>query len=376
MKIFAFVFALPVVGFAFNASAHDPQARLKQIISKYAIEHNLSGSLTVVVGDQWYSGHSGLADQDSGRFNQSDTLFSIASNSKQFVATAILKLAEEGRLRTDDLVSKYFPELDASQFEYNEKPVRIEHLMQNTSGLQSPENGQVFKRKFMREVISMSEIIDGIRGLPLNFEPGSKFDYMDINFILAGEIIARVSGQSYSDYLRNQLFTGIDTANIQVDNKDNSDRVARSYEWHAGVRQDYMRYYEVQDGQTNEAFADGNIFATSIELARWTKILMQGLVLGEVSLRQLFTPSAASLRQNSPYAYAWSVRSCEKGHPIYFHDGGFAGYASRMMIFPHEKTSVIWLSNQPEINEDFLAEVLDIFALAVKWDGCESSLER
>lgn len=380
MKKFDLVYVLPLVFAAVvaqaQAQAPDRQGRLSQVILKYATEQNLSGSLTVVVDDRWYSGHSGMANQDSGRPNQDDTLFSIASNSKQFVAAAILKLEEEGRLKTSDPISRYFPELEASQFKHNGQPVLIEHLMQNTSGLESPENDAVFKRKFMREVISLDEILNAIRGQPLKFEPGSDYEYMDINFILGGAIIARVSGMSYSDYLRHQLLRGIDTKNIQVDNKTNIDRIARSYEWKDGVRVDYMRHYDLLDGQTNDPFADGNIFATSNELARWTQTLMRGNVLGENQLRKLFTPSAASVKHKIPYGYAWNIRTCDYGDPVYFHDGSFAGYASRMLIFPGQKTSVIWLSNQPNINESFMAEVLEIFSLTVRWDGCESSLSR
>ncbi len=378
MKTAFLVYALTLVfgGDALRAEASGRQERLAQLVLKYATEQNLSGSLTVVVDGKRYFGHAGLANQDSGRANQEDTLFSIASNSKQFVATAILKLEEEGRLKTSDPISTYFPELEASQFQFDGKPVLIEHLMQNTSGLQSPEKDAVYRRKVMFEFIRIEEILNAIRGLPLTFEPGLNFEYTDINFILAGEIIARVSGLSYSDYLQRHLFTWINSNNIQVDNKANVERIARSYEWHGGVRHDYMRYYERLDGQTNDAFADGNIFATSNELARWTLTLMGGEVLGENYLRKLFTPSAISVKQKNPYAYAWNVRTCENGDPVYFHDGGFAGYASRMLVFPKQKTSIIWLSNQPYINEGFMAEVLETFSLTVNWDGCESSLSR
>ena len=129
-----------------------------------------------------------------------ETVFRIGSVTKQFTATAILLLAQDGKLKVSDPLSRYF-----SWFARGDD-ITLHHLLSHTSGLVSYTGLPGFSQTVTAEA-KPEEIIARFRDLPLEFEPGSRFSYCNSGYFLLGEIVAKVSGKSYAEFLRERIFT-------------------------------------------------------------------------------------------------------------------------------------------------------------------------
>ncbi len=142
----------------------------------------------------------GMANKEEGLANQQGTKFRIASITKTFTATAIMQLEEKGLLSVQDPLSKYFPDLP------NSDSITLHHLLSHSSGyVEYLSKGFEFDHEYTKE-----QLVDLFKDEPLNFTPGKKFSYSNSGFLLLGMVIEKVSGQSYEDYIAENIL------NLQV----------------------------------------------------------------------------------------------------------------------------------------------------------------
>ncbi len=306
--------------------------------------------------DRSFSGSVGLADDQTGEANNRDTLFLMASNTKHIVATSLLKLEEMGLLRMSDSLAKYFPEYPAEKFKIGSQRITLELMMRNLSGLPEAYDDARIEKKLYKKTISFRELLQGVMSQPLLFAPGSKYEYADVNFLLGGEIIRRVTGLSFHAFTREFLFDKLGLNNLQVGNTRKPWRIARSYLKQNGRRRDYFEANGIVEPHVTDVFSDGNMYGTAEDVAKWARHLVQGRVVCEDLLGKMFTPSAVSVANGSPYGYAWNILKDAQQRTVYVHWGGYLGYQSFIAVYPATGLSVVWLGNQefgPEKDQFF-----------------------
>jgi CubicO group peptidase (beta-lactamase class C family) len=260
--------------------------------------------------------------------------YSIGSVSKQFTAAAILLLQEQGKLSLDDHVSKYIPDLTRAD------EVTIRELLSHTSGYQDywPQD---YVMPFVLEPTTARHIMDTWARKPLDFEPGTKWQYSNTNYVIAGAIVEKVAGKPLFDLLRERIFTPLGMTSVT-----NTDERKLGDSDPAG----YLRYAlgplrpAPKEGK-GWMFAAGELAMTAQDLARWDVSIIEQKILKPSSYRQLETEVLLKNGLGTRYGLGVDVRS-SSGHRAIEHSGEVSGFTSENVVFPDDRVAVAVLTNQ------------------------------
>lgn len=328
-----------------------------------AEQQGFSGAILVARGDEvLFQGAYGMANRSYKVPNTVETRFRIASLSKQFAATAIMLLEEEGRLRVADPICQY---LDACPAAW--APITIHHLLTHSAGVGEPPYLELPLQ--YGSSYSFAAAIATFRDLPLAFAPGARFQYSNEGYTLLGAIVERVSGQPYMTFLQERVLgpAGMaDTGN------------ARSYAIIEHLAAGYMRYgtntadsYHMMACCTTEVAlgtlvaaeptfvtspTEGGLYATVADLYRWDRALASGRIVKPATVARMRTG------YTNDYGYGWFVRPIHD-LPAAAHNGGLNGYSSTMIHLPTVDTFVVVLANLGQIATDQYARDLAAIAL-------------
>jgi len=264
--------------------------------------------------------------------------YSIGSISKQFTAAAILLLQEQGKLSLDDKVSKFIPDLTRA----NE--VTIRQLLSHTSGYQDywPQD---YVMPMMLQPVTAQKIMDQWARKPLDFEPGSKWQYSNTNYVIAGVIIERASGKPLLEFMQEKIFTPLgmkSVASMDVTKATESDPVG------------YLRYalgplrVAPKEGK-GWLFAAGELAMTAEDLAKWDIAIMDQKVLRPASFRELEREVQLSNGMGTRYGLGVTL-AMEGGHRAVSHGGEVSGFTAENVVFPDERVAVIALTNQDAVS--------------------------
>lgn len=327
-----------------------------------AANDKFSGSVVVVDGGkQVFEKGYGFADRDAMRKNAPDTLFRVGSVSKQFAAAAILSLVQDGKLALTDPLSKFFPDYPKANLVMDGQEVTFHHLLSHTSGLPDPRLTASFKSAVWRRVIAPSEQVDFAKGLPLVRKPGSAYEYVNYNFLLAAMIVEQISAQPYETYLRKRFFEPLgmkDTGTLLP--AGDAGRAAVGYSADAAGTFTALADDPIfKDRDVSFMFGSGQIYSTVRDLALWDRALTGEKVLKAVERDLLFKPNL----QN--YGYGWVIQK-QTGVTIEWHNGAISplGFTALVVRVPAKDRFVAYLSNfDLPLIEPFEAK---IEALAVK----------
>ncbi len=260
--------------------------------------------------------------------------YSIGSISKQFTAAAVLMLAQEGKLSLDDTVSKYIPGLTEGD------KVTIRELLSHTSGYQDfwPQD---YVPPLMLKPINAEQIMDIWARKPLDFQPGTKWQYSNTNYVIAGAIVEKVSGKSLMDLLTERVFTP-----LQMKSLTNTDanRLPPS---------DPGGYFRYALGPLHPApkeghgwmFAAGELAMTPEDLAKWDISIMDQTVLSPASYREMETEIVRRDGVGTRYGLGVFVTD-NSGHRVLEHGGEVSGFVAENIVLPDDKIAVVVLTNQ------------------------------
>jgi CubicO group peptidase (beta-lactamase class C family) len=294
----------------------------------------------------------GSANLDYNVPLSSESVFYIASTSKQFTAASILLLVRRSVISLDDDIRKYFPELPKY-----EAPITVNHLVHHTSGVRDYLELMGMAGRKMDEPFGNEEAVEWIaRQKGLNFKPGEKFLYSNSNYVLMAEIVRRASGKSLREFADENIFRPLGMANTHF----NDDRAAV-------VKNRVVSYAPINGGRfrqfikTIEAMGDGNLLTSVEDLAKWDQNFYDNKVGGEGFSQQMLTRS--KLNNGEEISYAFGLGTDEyKGLKAVAHGGGFMGFRTEMIRFPEQRFTVICLCNVGETNPGALArQVADIY---------------
>lgn len=321
-----------------------------------------SGSVIVIDGgtivlEKGY----GMADRAAKRKVAPDTLFRIGSISKQFTATAVLALAQDGKLALTDPVSKYFPDYPRENLAQDGTEVTLHHLLSQTSGLPDPGGTPAFEKIAWRREIVPSEQVELVKGTPLVAKPGSAYAYLNYNFLLAAMIVEKVSGQSFEAFMKSRFFgpLGMKDTGTHLPAAD-AGRAAVGYYDSAGELTTLTDEPAFKDPDVSLAFGSGQIYSTVQDLARWDRALVGETVLSAAKRDLLFTPNLGN------YAYGWVVQ--KKGNVSFvWHNGALSplGFTALAIRVPSKDRFIAYLANRDLALVQPLFEA-KVSALAVK----------
>jgi CubicO group peptidase (beta-lactamase class C family) len=284
----------------------------------------------------------GLASLPETRPITPETQFRIGSVTKQFTASAILRLQEEGKLQTTDPLSKYYPDFPRGA------DITLHHLLTHTSGVHS----YTAQPDFLPRVgtpISPDALLTEIKTYPLDFEPGQRWSYSNSGYFILGQIVEKVSGQELGDYLTKTFFGPLGMKSTGVHRPEM--KVAP----HAlGYGRDQERFTPALDWDMSWAGGAGAVYSTVRDMYLWNEAVFKGQALQPKSLKAAFTvgttKEAPATDQKRGYGYGWSM-TVFRGTEEISHGGGLHGFASFLLRLPEHNLTVVVLSNVTGLRE-------------------------
>ncbi len=278
----------------------------------------------------------GMADMELNVPLRPDHVFRIGSVTKQFTATAILRLVEEGKLSLEDDLTKFIPDYPTQG-----KRITVTQLLNHTSGIKSYTNMEEWDEMTRRKDFTPLELVDYFKNQPMEFEPGADWNYNNSGYILLGYIIEKVSGKTYAEYIDEQFFKPLGMKNsyygdVQPIIKNRADGYSKPGPDGPYVHAGYL--------SMTQPYAAGSLLSTVEDLFIWTKAVHSGKVLKKESLKQAFTPQILPNGQNTHYGFGWQIGNL-LGSSTVEHSGGINGFLSELIYLPGEDVCVAMLTN-------------------------------
>lgn len=346
------VFALLV----FSIQAQTLGPRLDALVAPYR-EKDAPGMVAVLIRDgrvAWQTAF-GLADLETHRAITPDTQFELGSVTKQFTAMAIMILSERGQLRLDDTLDKYCPEFPAYA-----RTIRIRDLLHHLAGLPDHEKllvgtiGDNFFRSSKSppapHEFTSAEVLKTLSHQPkLEFAPGSRFEYSDSGYEVLGQIVERVSGERYAEFLKEKIFDPVGMRDTLVldERRHSGPRLALAYRKRNG------RWEDITYSPENYEYGDGGVESTGMDLFKWDQALYTEKLVRRATLDRAFTPGRTRDRKviethffeyPSAYGFGWFVGS-QNGATVFEHGGVWSGYRTHIVRVPSRQLTAIVLTN-------------------------------
>ena len=262
-----------------------------------------------------------------------ESVYEVASITKQFTAMGILLLAQDGKLDLDDPVGKYLPVATHAW-----DKITLRHLLTHTSGI--PDYDDAGSPLDVRRDYTDDELVKLAASLPLKFQPGVRWSYSNTGYVMLGIIIHRVSGQGYNDFLRERIFSRLHMGSTRViSDTDLIPYRASGYQLDEGrlKNQDWM-------SASTCATGDGGLVSSVVDLAKWDSAIQSGVLVTPARWKEIFTPATLNSGKTFPYGFGWFIRE-QNAAPYYEHSGHLQGFASHILRFPKARVSVVVLAN-------------------------------
>jgi CubicO group peptidase (beta-lactamase class C family) len=278
-----------------------------------------------------------------------ETVFQSGSIGKQFTVTAVMMLVEEGKVALDDPLTKYFSDAPATW-----KEVTVRELLSHTGGF-----GDYPEKFDFRKDWTEAELLKLVENIPLAYPPGTKWEYSNLGFLTLGILIHRVTGEFYGDFLQQRIFQplGMQTTRI-ISEADIVPNRAAGYRLVKGE----LKNQEWVAPMVNTT-ADGSLYFSILDLAKWDAALYTEKLLKRSSLDQMWTP--AKLNDGQPnkdgYGFGWFIGK-RAGHRVISHDGAWQGFKTAIERYVDDQLTVVVLTNLAEAKPDVIAEhVADLY---------------
>jgi len=269
-----------------------------------------------------------------------DTIFQSGSMGKQFTATAIMMLVEEGKLALDDSIAKYFTDAPADW-----QKITVRHLLTHTAGMTDYPSDFNFRRDYTED-----ELLQRIKSVPLAFQPGEKWSYSNLGYVTLGILIHKVSGQFYGDFLHERVFKplGMTTARV-ISVEDIVPHRAAGYRLVKGQ----LKNQSWVSPSLNTT-ADGALYLTVYDMAKWDAALYTEKLLKRSSLEQMWTPVKLNNGTTLPYGFGWGVGSVG-GHRVVEHGGAWQGFKAQISRYVNDKLTIVVFANSSRTNQGKIA---------------------
>ncbi len=259
--------------------------------------------------------------------------YKIASNSKQLTATAILLLAERHKVSLDDKVARFLPDLTGAD------RVTIRNLLTHTSGYQD-YYAEDYVRPEMRKDTTPQHILDVWGKRPLDFAPGSRWQYSNTNYVIAGRIVEQVSHLPLMVFLHKEIFDKLGMQSpVDVGGGWSADDATGHTTYGLGPAR------EVAPEGKEWMWAAGELGMTASDLARWDISLMKGEILSPSSTQALTTQMTLNDGTATNYALGLTVKQLDNGHRSWAHTGGASGFHSMNVLYPDDRAAITVLTN-------------------------------
>lgn len=351
MKFFVTILLALVV---FTLPAQDNLSRVDDLLlKKYQPDAPGAAVLIMKGGKAVFRKGYGLAQVESKQAVTPDWIFRIGSITKQFTATAILKLADEKKIDLQASITTYLPE-----FNTGGSTITVEQLLNHTSGIKSYTSlPGVMTGANKLKTTTVTDMLALIQQQPHDFAPGERYLYNNSGYFLLGAIIERVTGKPYDQYITQHFLKPLRMTSTYVNEKGLPATVATGYE--ATGEKTFQAAGAVD---SSIPFAAGSLYATVDDLWKWNQAIFSGKVVKRSWLERAWSPTTLTGGQQVSYGYGWQLGRFFSSKVI-GHGGAIDGYMSSELYVPDLDVYVCILQNSSVYNPEEIAyEILEVIA--------------
>ena len=344
------VFASVVVLFSSLAVAADASDAVDDYVGAEMAKQHVPGLALLVSRDGQIirSQGYGLANVELQVPVKPETIFQSGSVGKQFTATAVMILVEEGKIGLEDPLTKYFPDAPATW-----KQVTIRELLSHTAGFTDYPKDFNFRKDYTE-----AELLKIVEKVPLAFSPGTNWSYSNLGFLTLGLMIHKVTGEFYGDFLQERIFRPLGMSTTRIINE--ADIIPNRASGYRLVKGELKNQEWVSP--TLNTTADGSLYFSILDLAKWDAALYTEKLLKQSSLEQMWTVAKLSNGQPNTghYGYGWFIEN-RHGHRVVEHEGEWQGFQTQISRHTGDKLTVVVLTNlggsKPDVFADHVAEM-------------------
>jgi len=292
------------------------------------------GMIVAKGGNIIFEKYKGFVNIDGKDSVNTFTSLHIASVSKTFTAMAVLKLQELGKLNIDDSVTHFFPD-------FNYPGVTVKTLLDHRSGLPNylyfmedagwNKDSAIENKDVLQWLISKKGMLKNVAS------PNKRFTYCNTNFALLALIIEKVSGQTYPQFMQENIFDPLGMKNTFVHFKGDNKIRSKSFDW---------RGREIPDNFLDDVYGDKNIYSTPRDLLLWDRALSDTVFLTAKSLELAYTPYSNEKPGIKNYGLGWRMNNYDDGKKIIFHNGWWHGNNAAFIRVLKDDATIILISNR------------------------------
>lgn len=323
-----------IVLFSIVSNAQDLNRKIDSLIQSEFKEANGPGAVFLIAkkGKPIYEKAFGMANLELESKMNTNNVFQIGSMTKQFTAVAILMFEEQGKLKVIDPISKYIPSYP------NGDKITIHHLLTHTSGIKDFTKMKALQDIAQKEM-TPEQMVDFFKNEQVDFVPGEKFEYNNSGYVVLGHIIELVSGGTYEDFIKKNIFdkAGMTNSFYASDRKIIKNRA--------------FGYHKKSSGYVNKTvinfsvpFSSGSLMSTLDDMLKWQNALNQNLLLTSKEETKAFTRYQLNNGQEIEYGYGWHLKNIN-GTQTREHGGSIFGFKSMAVYIPSKDIYVVGFSN-------------------------------
>ncbi len=329
------IFFFTFLAFITTSDAQTKTEQLDELLTAYTNKYQFNGTALVLdKGKELLNKGYGLRDAETDFKNNAHTVFKIGSITKQFTATVILKLVEQGKLKLNDKLNTFFPDYPKGD------SITIHHLLSHTSGIFSYTDDSDFIQNKSSNPATQAMMLSLFKDKPMTFPVGSDWAYSNSGYMLLGYIIEKVTHEPYESVIKKLIFnplgmthSGFDFAHLSIPNKATG-------------------YFSIKDKNKGKevdstvSYSAGAIYSTTDDLLKWHKALLKNSIIKRSTLEKAFTP------YKNKFGYGWVVDSFVGKKGVY-HNGSILGFTSNIYRVEADDVCIILLCNigTPKIDD-------------------------
>jgi len=337
----------------------------KQIDSIFSdLKSNHAPGAAVMIVDHGkvvFSRGYGVAELATKHAIDDHTNFRLASDTKQFTAMAIMLLVHDGKLHYEDKLSDIFPEFPA----YG-KNITVRELLNHTSGLLDYEDlmpkyeGVAADRVPQIQDAEVLKLLE--RQTTTKFPPGSKWDYSNSGYVVLGTIVAKMSGKSFPEFLRERIFQPLGMTNTVAFVKGTNEVTNRAY----GHSKTEHGWEQTDQSPTSATLGDGGVYSSVFDLEKWDRSLREHILVSADEMRPAITPVEVPGviepdGKPAEYGFGWFLNSY-RGHKRMWHYGETMGFRTAIQRFVDDQLTIVILCNRTDVDPTERAlRVADLF---------------
>ncbi len=271
-----------------------------------------------------------------------ETIFQSGSVGKQFTATAVMMLFEAGKVGLEDPITRYFPEAPSSW-----KAVTVRELLSHTAGFTDYPKDFDEQKNYTEE-----ELLKIVEAIPLAYPPGTSWSYSNLGYLTLGILIHKVTGEFYGDFLQQRIFQPLGMSTTRIISE--ADIIPNRSAGYRLVKGEVKNQEWVAPSLNTTA--DGSLYFSILDLAKWDAALYTERLLKKSSLAQMWT--VTPLRNGHPnsghYGYGWFIE-VQDGHRLVEHEGAWQGFETQISRYVDDGLTVVVLTNLAEAKPDVIA---------------------